>query len=523
MAGPPYRVSIKMVNPFESSGSGSPVHGTRFVGKRRQAQRDRLLRSIIEPESSLETASVQIRGIARMGKTSLIQNAILDRIDDSRRRGIVTVSAKLGEYENAAEFFRDLVRLASEELDVVNALSVQLQMRAQDVETAERDLTAKVKGFFRQIKREGRRTILVLDEFDAAPRVFPTAASFQVLRDFPNDKTTYATDLVIVSRRPLSILEGRIDESSNLSMILAREDVRQMDEEETAELLGQLREVDVPVTPLMREMGQQLCGGHPYLLSAWGRQIANSQIESGTFDLETTVGIHGIRDTFNTYYDKLWGWLEDIGDAKKVMEILFGPQDSVTIQDAVRLQTYGLIREGISGRYTAFSEDWEQELRIRENQVAFFPLWTQTEELVRSLIQEKMEIEFEASDWFKAYAAKHPSAAETWEKADSNRQKAYRHFGALASTNLLDYLDWSELWPLLGKYWPRYEPVLGKKSEWSSVWSDVLGAIRNPMFHSRNRDVVGTEIYRQAEFHLGRLHRLLRNRQPENDRQDGEA
>ena len=503
-----------MVNPFESSGGGTPVQGVRFVGKHRRAQRDRLLRSVVEPDSSLETASVQIRGIARMGKTSLIQNAVLSRQKDLRSRGIVAVSTKLGEYENAGEFFRDLVCLAAEELEEAGALSARLQTRLQDVETAERGLTAKVKGFFRQIKREGRRTILVLDEFDAAPRVFPTAASFQVLRDFPNDKSTYATDLVIVSRRPLSLLEGRIDESSNLSQILAREDVRPMEEEETDELLSQLAEVGVALTPHMREIGRQLCGGHPYLLSVWGRQIANNQIEKGTFDLEATVGVHGIRDTFNSYYGKLWEWLEDIGDAKKIMEILLGPQETATIQDAVRMQTYGLVREGAGGGYAAFSEDWGQELRIRENQAAFFPLWTQTEALVRGLVQEKMEKEFGTTDWFGAYSDKHPEMVKTWEKADESRQKAYRRFGAPASSDLLDYLDWSELWPLLGKYWSRYEPVLGKKDEWSRVWHDVLGAVRNPMFHSRNQSVVGTDLYRQAELCLERLHQRIRDRQP---------
>ena len=97
-------------NPFVDY--GTIVYGDRFIGRKDDLRivDNRVIRQ-------KEAGNLAIIGEPRIGKSSLIYKAILERKSELNSQNIFPIWINLGTYENAPTFFCSLVTRCAEELE----------------------------------------------------------------------------------------------------------------------------------------------------------------------------------------------------------------------------------------------------------------------------------------------------------------------------------------------------------------------------------------------------------------------
>ena len=190
-------------NPFADY--GNIVRGERFIG--RQESLRVVENRVIRPS---EPGNLAVIGDHRIGKSSLVYKAIIERKDELITRRLVPIWVNLATYDQSPMFFRSLVTRCCDELEDLSWLSEPIQRvaeRALKDELSWSEGYSQIQRFFEKVRQANVRIVFILDEFDHARHLFKGDISgFQGLREL-SDRPEWRVTFVTTSRRTIRDIE----------------------------------------------------------------------------------------------------------------------------------------------------------------------------------------------------------------------------------------------------------------------------------------------------------------------------
>jgi hypothetical protein len=193
------------------------INGGRFIGRIESLKV--IERRVIRPR---EPGNLAIIGEPRIGKSSLVYKAIIDRREELLSQKCLPIWINLATFDKSSLFFRYLVTRCYdelEELDWQNELIKRAKERALEDELSWSEGYGRIQRFFQKIRQSGLRILFILDEFDHARYLFNGKIScFQRLRELsyrPEWRVTFIT----TSRRTIRKIELQTPANSALDDI----------------------------------------------------------------------------------------------------------------------------------------------------------------------------------------------------------------------------------------------------------------------------------------------------------------
>lgn len=467
-------------NPFADY--GNIVHGERFVGRKDDL---RVIENrVIRPR---ETGNLAIIGDHRIGKSSLVYKAIMERRDELVARKLLPIWINLATYDQAPLFFRSLVIHCIDELEDMNGLSKLIRCaaeRALQDKLSWSEGYGRIQRFFEKVRQAGFRVLFILDEFDGARHLFQDDISgFQGLRELsyrPEWRVTFVT----TSRRTIRDIELQTGALSTLDGIFRKHYLAMFSVEDQEKYFARLSSYGILTDPAFQERVNFYCGGHPYLLEMLGYEILEILREEKAADVDAAA--RRIAQSFLTQYERMVDRLREDGTLDKLLQILFGPVVDVKQTDVDELLRYGLIKQGKQDTYVAFSDHFQTFLELIEREVDLdlWPIWRETEVALRRLITTTMLDKY-GEHWIKKLEKSRPNLKPIFERCRQAQEKEERSFSSRASRNLIDFTYPQELFAIIFAEWNTFKAIFEKDKGYWDQRSQLLAKIRTPLAHSR--------------------------------------
>ena len=196
----------ELVNPFD--GYGGTIKGERFIG--REEAINAIRAKIINSE---EPGNIAIIGMPRIGKSSLIWNALEEIKEDLITKKLLPIWVDASEYVQKEHLFCAMVNNCANELEDLGVLTAKLNNLKNQVLDEKNTWFSRfndIKRFFRFVKNEKFNVIILIDEFDNTEKIFQgSVTGFQKLRTLYNNPK-HRIYYVIASRRKIVDIENTI-------------------------------------------------------------------------------------------------------------------------------------------------------------------------------------------------------------------------------------------------------------------------------------------------------------------------
>ena len=469
-----------MARPNPYADFGGTVTETRFIGREAEL---RTIASRVFGAGGY--GSIAVIGLPRVGKSSLVSEAI--RRADARSGALrtVVVRANVGEFASIGELFRRLIEDLAEGIESQSLGNHEIDRRMNQALALEVLDFGAVRSVFRSLRRAEVRPVCVLDEFDAGRRLFKeTPQCFHWLRELCSTPAFKAALVIIAKRRLQEVARLAGHESDYWANVLMTLALKPFLDNEVTRFFAALETRGVALRATDREEVLALCGGNPYLLDgfafhAWERADQGDRIDS---EWIRAIGGELVRD----YLPQVSTILQDGPMLSKAVQVVVGPQWDVTTDDLAALHELGVLREE-QGELRGFSRTFEDHLRLVARDIDIWPLWRDTERALRDVLEHHLGLVY-GPDWPDRLVKSRPklgSRIEDWRK---NRERERSLFGRASS--LLAYTYPMDLYALMASDWPHLgEPLLGRnKQDWATNFK-VLAKVRTPLAHNREEAV----------------------------------
>ena len=473
-------------NPFADY--GTIVHGKRFIGRKNDLQ---VIESrVIRPR---EPGNLAIVGDSRIGKSSLVYRAVIDRKDELIARRLLPIWINLSNYDSAPLLFRSLVTTCVDEITEVDWLTTSIQRsaeRALENELSWNDGYGRIQRFFKRVRGEGIRILFILDEFDHARHLFRgNISAFQGLRELsynPEWRVSY----IVIARRTIHDIELQTQAISTFDGIFHKHYLGMFGAEDVEEYFNHLASVGIPINASLSERVTYYCGGHPYLLEILGYEIVEFFRERRIVDVDEAA--RRSLPSFLDQYDRMIELLREEGTIAKLLQALVGPAFDVKWTDVEALLKYGFIKPSEQG-YMAFSEHFQTYLNLVARDWDLWPIWRETEKSLRKFITRIM-VEKYSESWIEELERTKPHLKRTvFDPCREVQRKEERAFGNRASGNLIDFTYPQDLFTIMFAEWNTFKEYLGYDKNYWSQRSQLLAKIRNPLAHNRDESLYDYE------------------------------
>jgi len=469
-------------NPFVDC--GSIVRGERFIGRKENLKV--IKNRIIRPR---EPGNLAIIGEPRIGKSSLVYKAIMERKDELVKKKLLPVWINLATYDKAPLFFQSLVIRCLDKMKGLDWVSKPIQDAADS--SLQDNLSwseeyGRIQDFFETVKQSGVHVLFILDEFDNARRLFHgDIPGFQGLRELayhPEWKVTY----IVASRRTIRDIELQTQAISTFDGIFQKHYLSMFVEEDLEEYFSRLSSIGVSLNSEAKKHVIFYCGGHPYLLEMLGYEILEVFRDKQKTDVE--MAAQRIIQDFISQYERMIDLLREDGNLGKLLQILFGPIVDVKQTDVEELLRYGFIKAGEKDTYVAFSEHFQIFLNLTEREVDMdlWPLWSQTEKALRHIVSTMMLKQY-GENWIKKLEKARPNLKKIFQRCRQAQEKEEKSFSSRASHNLVDFTYPHDLFVIIFAEWSIFKATFGKDKTYWAQRSDLLAKIRNPLAHNRDK------------------------------------
>ncbi|AEB09762.1 Swt1 family HEPN domain-containing protein [Desulfobacca acetoxidans] len=466
-------------NPF--SDYGGIVSGNRFIGRRESLEA--IENRVIRP---FESGNLAIIGDYRIGKSSLVYKATMERRIDLQAKNMLPIWINLATYDRAAIFFRSLVTSCYDEMDDLGLVTDTIKVaanRALEDELSWGEGYRRIQRYFEKVRQYGYRIIFILDEFDHARLLFKGDISgFQGLRELsyrPEWRVTFIT----TSRRSLREIELQTKAISTLDGIFHKHYLGMFNQEDLQQYFKCFSNVGINMTTDQQEDLNIICGGHPYLLEMIGYELVEALRENQGIDIDKAA--LRVRGSFLDHYDHMINILKEDGTLDKMLQILFGPVFDVKQTDAEELLRYSLILVSDQGEYVAFSKHFQDYLKMIERQSDLWSLWRETEITLRNFITNTM-IKKYGDNWVEKLLKARPHLKNIFEQCQVAQKKEEKTFGSRASNSLLDFSYPKDLFAIIFAEWDVFKSIMGKDTKYWNPHSNLLAKIRTPLAHNRD-------------------------------------
>ncbi len=437
--------------------------------------------------------NIAVVGLPRSGKSTCVYNEIILREKEYVAKKKVPMWFELASHvpvsDNGSGFFSSLVRKCSRVLEDNDLLDKKVDAQANRVENAGSNwesVRSESERFFELVRRSGYSVVAVIDEFDAARKLFESNSSclraFRDLCSFPQ----FGFTCVTTSRRYLRDIEAQAHGGQSTLACVFHEFCLPLYSED--ELCVFWHRLGSCIDSVVQARVQEYCGRYPFLLDALGFQIW----QKGGSDLHTCFKAAQI--DFLNCFDAILNVLDETGLYSKLVEVLFGPIVSLRNEDVSRLETINLIHYSSNNSvWESFSKVFEEYLsfryRERDTDSQLWPEYSRCIKTVRDMVTDvlrKPSLSWED----QLLNSQYPKLQELVAECERKRAKEVDHFGTARHIPLKDYLDLPEVSTIINTLWESYfQGVLGlvgiTKKKWNGYVEGII-AIRNPNCHVRS-------------------------------------
>ena len=486
-----------IVNIFKD---GPVVEGDSFLGYR--TQRRELKHIFLD-----DRGSRSIRGMHRMGKTSLMRAVELDAAAEEYKY-ILTAYVDLGEihedehgkytytaYDNLLwQIVRQLERNLRKKNILEDSKTEDLrELITEFKETSPRtmDYRGCLKDIFQELHTLGWHMLLTLDEFDAAENIFEDRAQFELFRTLVNSQ--YGIGIAFVSRRPLYKIEKSSPNNSAFATAVSTFAVHGFERQDRSDFYRILRkryQVELPDDERARL--EYYAGVSPYIYSMFGREIVESlRLEQ---DLPTMDAIYVKRaDDIQNYYDRtVLNRLEADGELAKLAGFVVGPKLDVNRGDKDRLISLGYLRMNEQEQYEAFSGYFSDFLRVCAIGRDTWKNLISVERQAKILLRQEMspnnnDVEcwqILLSDAYRKFYGYHFDLAKSGYLRSIENNK--RYWGV--ESDLLDVMSLKDVFLLIKLKWnSNFAKFFGNEEyrRWQEAFRRCADA-RNPIAHGHD-------------------------------------
>lgn len=479
-------------NPFASVGSA--VQGTSFIGRENE------LRNISERLFGVEFGNVAIVGIPKIGKSSLMQEALMSKCEElwEKNRYIIVwhtlkKTVNTDKYEKRTVFLRlvsDVYHFLKkhEENDLLEEIKEYYDIiKESDVVWSE--FEQNILYFFEEIVYSKIRVIYCIDEFDYSKDLLGES-EYQLLREI-SYRNSNKIAIVTTSRRSIYDIEHYTGGGSNFYGTFEYIYLKPFSKEEHQHQCNLANDVSEIVANELYGMH----GGHPYLNALVLRHF----VDSGNI----ADSNYKVNQDILRYYNDLFYVLGKDGLADKVDRLYCGFTDGVTeTQEDYIYNCYGIFKEDSNGYMQPFSSTFDNVLRQRYRENPFSLTWPEAERAIRQSIKYAMTEEYGDEDlslWvdeIKDFPKVRSDRFKMWKDQMNNEIRIYR---ARASRNIIDQLYPSD-YPIFFEYfWNKYLVYIFKKNlpYWTDNLKFISDKIRNPEMHSR-KNLISPENQQKA-------------------------
>lgn len=298
-------------------------------------------------------------GPYRMGKTSLL----LKLYNEAKKNYSKIVPAFINvkecvPYEDKTPFDSFLIDIVkkiesglSQRLNLNNCKDFRNEIAEFKNSSGGTTFRNSFKRIFTHIKNLGMHTLLILDEFDSAEKIFESTADFELFRTLADPN--YAVSLVFVSRRRLHMIEKKNENNSTFHNAFRENHITGFSAED-AELVFETlqKNYDICLSNEQKERIRYYAGRSPFIYSAFCRELVEQKIAGRiSFDPDE-IYKKNILATVIDYSKVLYSRLHKDGHLSKLTGILFGPTINITPSDKDMLFFMGYLSEDtLKGEY----------------------------------------------------------------------------------------------------------------------------------------------------------------------------
>ena len=319
--------------------------GDRFIGRAKEL---RDLRTRLLSEGGFGSAAVI--GMPRIGKSSLVLEALRERPSRIGSQWIVAVRVEVGTVDSTTELFKEIVAEITDEVQSLGAWSDALDALSCRVKDAVQETVFScTRSFFKALKKANIRAICVLDEFDAGRYLFEgSPKTFHWLREMGSN-VDFKVGLLFVAKRTLAeVARAAGHDSSYWANTLPTTTLRCFSDADVELFYGKLRTAGVEIDGRARDAVATLCGSHPYLLDVFAFQSWNG-LRDGE-PMSSTTSMRALAPELRKFYIQLAETLSDGPRLGRLCQLLVGPQFDLQSDDIAELADYGLVEVGTTDR-----------------------------------------------------------------------------------------------------------------------------------------------------------------------------
>ena len=480
-------------NPFAAA--GTIVAGNAFVGRQNE------LRDISERLFGEEFGNVAIVGIPKVGKSSLMHNALMANVEElwSKHRFLVVWNTlkKSSEEASKSEKRSIFLRLVSEvyhflkmhqETELMDSLDEYYGI-IKDQSVVWPEFEQNILYFFEEIVYSGIRVIYCVDEFDYSKDVLGES-EYELLREI-SYRNSNKIAIVTTSRRSIYDIEHYTGGGSNFYGTFENIYLKPFNKDEHSaqcDMINNMPQEDIDKLYATH-------GGHPYLNAlVLKNYISNYNLSDGIYKVNQEV----LR-----YYTDLFYVMEKDDLADKVDKLYCGYNEGVTEeQEDYIYNCYGIFKEDSDGYIVPYCITFDNVLRQRYRENPFSLTWPEAERAIRKSISYAMTEEYGDDnlqlwvDEIEDFPGLDRSQFSKWKKQMSSEISQYR---ARASRNIIDQLYPTDYPFFFKRFWSDYlEPIFGHNlSFWEKNLLFIANKIRNPEMHSR-KNLINSEDQQKA-------------------------
>lgn len=472
---------------------GNIIFGDRFVGRKSE------IAEIHNRVLGKNSGNISIIGLPRIGKSSLVWQALLAERKKYKNDNILITRIDVGEFNNSLDLFSSLVDCIQEDLceSVDETLKLKIEKtlsRINDQNTGNHEIKRSIQKFFKIVQSNDYKVIIVLDEFDHI-KTFFKLEDFQFLREL-SIHPEIRVAIVTISRRTIQEIELENGTISTLAGVFSNLFLTPFNSNDLLDYWEVLEILGVETDDEYRDQVIKYTGAHPFLMDLFNYEIINKLLIDPKYDLSLIMdsAASGLKLSLLNNYDNILSLLEEEKLLDKAFQILLGPTFNLDQKSIERLLRFGILKHiNESDKYNCFSEFFYDYLNLKQTEFDIWPLWNEAEKSLRELIKDFLKIEY-AEDWVEIYKRKHPEKVDSLKKLEENQAKNLKSFGNRASTNLVDYTYPMDMFDIfISTDWNYFKNILGdQKKDWKERFL-LLSKVRNPIAHSNSYFVTETD------------------------------
>ena len=519
---------MNLRNPFCQQGA---VAAPLFIGRFANLERIRTAVTALIDNGTL--FNLAITGLPKIGKTSLVKKAIIERKDELIKNNILPINVNLGRCQAGENSFLDflcvVLTTCFDRMEELGWVTPEIQGlydsipklydEKVDKHLIQVQLEELIENFFRKVSEANRRILLIVDEFDAARRLFRGAAPFHFLRDLVGSAEA-ELHILLTSRRNIAKIE--LQAGSDFVYFYNDLDVVNLGMFGEGDLdiyFSKFTDIRIRYSENFRKRLLWWCGAHPYLLGKFGWEVAemcrtNEKATVNETDVDT-VGAKIEDSVLKNYYKKnLMPLLQDLEIHGNLFQTLFEVKSVRTEEEEEAigaLEGYGLIKKTKNGGYTAYSEHFynylselnqESEETLSESSGTNYQLnsaekkiWDITEPALREVITIVMS-HHHGPQWIDIVEREHTEIQNIFRGCRKERQahqnslpgednELYDLINFTKPADLFDIILHDDIWQYFRKFFGKNDPQ--HDCDWTNYWtlrSDFIRKrFRNPASH----------------------------------------